>query len=225
MFLTELGALERETGEAVHYADLAARVGVSKWTAYDMVRLLEAEGLVVREYHATGGRGRSRACFRVATAAAAEQSALLAAVERVVRPVVDVVHEQGVAAGIEEAGRKLAAIASPLLWCATCAVLLLLLVRHAARDAAQLEVVHRVLESSAAANVDLVLVIGILTGILLQWRATSPEPGFALPEAFSTYLQRSSELRDADHRALVRVSREALAWVSGQASSWTALER
>ncbi len=66
-FLGTLVDIYREQTEAVHYADLATRLGVSKWTAYDMMTVLERRGAVTREYalakHASDG-GRSRVLFR-----------------------------------------------------------------------------------------------------------------------------------------------------------------
>ncbi len=45
----------------VHYTDVASRVGVSKWTAYDILKRLCREGYLVPQYltGATGGSGRS----------------------------------------------------------------------------------------------------------------------------------------------------------------------
>ncbi|HHY33390.1 MAG TPA: hypothetical protein GX515_10355 [Firmicutes bacterium] len=49
-FLEALRRLYQEQGHAVHYEDVARAVGVSKWTAYDMLRELAADGLVGVEY-------------------------------------------------------------------------------------------------------------------------------------------------------------------------------
>jgi len=66
-FLSELIDIYREKSRSVHYVDLASALGVSKWTAYDMMTLLERKGMVTREYaireRASAG-GRSRVLFR-----------------------------------------------------------------------------------------------------------------------------------------------------------------
>jgi len=66
-FLGALVDIYREQDKPVHYVDLATRLGVSKWTAYDMMRALEKRGAVTREYalgeHACDG-GRSQVLFR-----------------------------------------------------------------------------------------------------------------------------------------------------------------
>ncbi len=59
--------LYRETDGAVHYALVAEHLGVSKFTAYDMLRLLEKKGYVTSEYaldEHKSGPGRSMVLFR-----------------------------------------------------------------------------------------------------------------------------------------------------------------
>lgn len=66
-FLGQFLDLYRENREALHYTDVAERLGVSKITAYDMLRLLEERGLVQSEYVLRGkgrGAGRSSIVFR-----------------------------------------------------------------------------------------------------------------------------------------------------------------
>lgn len=56
----------RETQGPVHYSVLAERLGVSRFTAYDMLRLLEEKGLVTSDYQLTAdksGPGRSEVVF------------------------------------------------------------------------------------------------------------------------------------------------------------------
>jgi len=66
-FLSQFLDLYRESREPLHYTDLAQQLGVSKITAYDMLRLLEERGLVQSEYVLRGkgqGAGRSSIVFR-----------------------------------------------------------------------------------------------------------------------------------------------------------------
>jgi len=60
-FLSQFLDLYQEAGEPLHYTAVAERLGVSKITAYDMLRLLEEQGLVQSEYVLRGkGRGAGR---------------------------------------------------------------------------------------------------------------------------------------------------------------------
>ena len=67
IFIHKLLDLYRESENAVHYALVAERLGVSKFTAYDMLRLLEKKGYVTSEYTLApqrSGPGRSTILFR-----------------------------------------------------------------------------------------------------------------------------------------------------------------
>jgi DNA-binding MarR family transcriptional regulator len=64
-FLDRLLDLYRESHQPVHYTEIAARLGVGRTTAYDMLRLLEQKGYVRSEYILAddSGPGRSTVVF------------------------------------------------------------------------------------------------------------------------------------------------------------------
>jgi hypothetical protein len=65
-FLNKLVDLCHEAHGPVHYSDVARTLGVSRFSAYDMLRLLERKGLVRAEYHRDereGGPGRPSVVF------------------------------------------------------------------------------------------------------------------------------------------------------------------
>jgi hypothetical protein len=64
-----LQRLTEQAGEAVHYSLVGARMRISAWTAYGLLRELENMGLVVRRYALEPGKrlgGRSRILFEPA---------------------------------------------------------------------------------------------------------------------------------------------------------------
>lgn len=63
--LAELRQLTAQAGGAVHYSLVAARMRISAWTAYGLLRELESMGLVGRRYAREPGSagGRSRILF------------------------------------------------------------------------------------------------------------------------------------------------------------------
>ena len=66
-FLRKLADIYRQRNRPVHYVDLASNLGVSKWTAYDIMNVLERKGMVTREYAIREGgtaSGRSQVLFR-----------------------------------------------------------------------------------------------------------------------------------------------------------------
>jgi predicted transcriptional regulator len=72
--LAELRELSAQAGGAVHYSLVAARMRISAWTAYSLLRELEKMGLVLRRYarEPRSGGGRSRILFLPAPAGAAD---------------------------------------------------------------------------------------------------------------------------------------------------------
>jgi len=78
-FLSRFLDLYQRIKQPIHYTQVAEEVGVSKLTAYDMLRLLEERGLVASEYTLPkeGGPGRSSIVFHP-TEKAAEAMARVA---------------------------------------------------------------------------------------------------------------------------------------------------
>ena len=71
-FLSKFLGLYQKYQKPLHYTLLAERLGVSKITAYDMLRLLEKRGLVRSEYVLpTAGQGPGRSSIMFSPAAAA----------------------------------------------------------------------------------------------------------------------------------------------------------
>lgn len=65
-FLDKLRELYRERKAPVHYTDLAKRLGVNRFSAYDMLKVLEKKGVVSRSYALApehSGPGRSMVVF------------------------------------------------------------------------------------------------------------------------------------------------------------------
>src|SRR5438067_1357009 len=65
-FVERLVDLYHEAQGPIHYSTLARRLGVSRFTAYDMLRLLEEKGLVTSAYQLTAGKsgpGRSEVLY------------------------------------------------------------------------------------------------------------------------------------------------------------------
>lgn len=66
-FLSQFLDIYQETEIPVHYVELATRLGIGKVTAYEMLRLLEKQGLIEAEYQLPPGNrgpGRSEVFFR-----------------------------------------------------------------------------------------------------------------------------------------------------------------
>ena len=62
-FLITLIDLYKTSGKPVSYKDVAAKIGVSKWTAYDILQELNKKGFLKATYKITSGPGRSEVKF------------------------------------------------------------------------------------------------------------------------------------------------------------------
>lgn len=66
-FLEELRNLYEEKQRPIHYSAIAKRLGVNKFSAYDMLRMLERKGFAASEYILAAGKrgpGRTMIVFR-----------------------------------------------------------------------------------------------------------------------------------------------------------------
>ncbi len=65
-FLAELHHLVQRYGRPVHYSEVAASLGVNRFSAYDMLKVLEGKGMVRSSYALAsreGGPGRTQVLF------------------------------------------------------------------------------------------------------------------------------------------------------------------
>ncbi|GER68637.1 hypothetical protein BpJC4_31080 [Weizmannia acidilactici] len=63
-FLHKLMELHQKTNLPIHYEALAQSMGVSKWTAYDMLKEIEKQGFISRSYEVNNKEtGRSQVVF------------------------------------------------------------------------------------------------------------------------------------------------------------------
>lgn len=79
-FITNLHELNRELDGPIHYSILAERLGVSPFTAYDMLCLLEEKGLASSEYQLASGKsgpGRAERVFYPTDKALAKKAHML----------------------------------------------------------------------------------------------------------------------------------------------------
>ncbi|MDI6871708.1 MAG: hypothetical protein QME79_10210 [Bacillota bacterium] len=58
-FLEKVKKLYAETQEPIHYTTVGKLLGVSRWTAYDMLKALQEKGYLRSEYSLSASRGKS----------------------------------------------------------------------------------------------------------------------------------------------------------------------
>lgn len=188
-FLRALYAANAMCGGPVHYSVVGERIGVSKWTAYDMMKELANDGLAIVSYSTmpSGFRGRSQVLFSITP----EGVGLLGNDEPL--PADPHPHE---IAQTTDSGFNLRVFinayrdASPL---AFCTVLLTLLVTEFRRQGLKLATLRIIVESGADASAMLLLLFGALASVLLS-RGTYTAMGDAhlLVEHFADEIKNMS---------------------------------
>jgi DNA-binding MarR family transcriptional regulator len=129
-FLDKLFELYQERREPVHYSAIAERLGVNKFSAYDMLKLLEEKGVAASDYilgRGNVGPGRSMIVFYPTSKAADFLTQLRSEIsirddwqrikERVLQRLREAM-ETDTGEGLDEILARLPDIKSPLAYCA-----------------------------------------------------------------------------------------------------------
>ncbi|HEX77810.1 MAG TPA: TrmB family transcriptional regulator [Dehalococcoidia bacterium] len=201
-FLGKMLDLYHEMGEALHYSVLAKSLGVSRSTAYDMLRLLEGKGMVSSEYATpkdVPGPGRSNILFFPTTKArelfsrlagdAAEQKEweevkahILASLRR------------GKASDYDDLLRELLnrmpRARSPLAYCAELLTVLLIGVRRVKHKFGQRNPIAKLVETPVT-KLNMSILAGAALGLALADRLTRRLLG-----SFDEYARRYEESLD-----------------------------
>lgn len=212
-FLETLFRLARSGGGPVHYADLAKEMGVSRWTAYDMMRELAKDGLVAAVYARSdpGYPGRSHVLFVTtekgarliesrmeASSTATEWSKLKH----------NMLSKFGVALEQKkgfEFFRKELASNSPALFCAAVVTALIVEARRAGLD---LVLAGRLLSTGADLESAPLLFVGFVAGSLLVRGLTRKLP--AIGSLLERFAEEVRSFGGEERQALAGFTREVL---------------
>lgn len=175
-FLQKLLDLYRRTNLPVHYESVAQALGVSKWTAYDMLKELEKLGYLRRDYAVSRGEpGRSLIVFTPTAEAERLFARTLAPLagpeewEAVKAQVMGLLAQlPGTHPGeaIQKLLRDLPNVESRVAFCAHLLGLLVLYVRGLGEQTARL--VERLVVAAPGAEMRLTLFVGAVAGTVIQ---------------------------------------------------------
>ncbi|BAS26046.1 helix-turn-helix domain-containing protein [Limnochorda pilosa] len=180
-FLAALTDLCRHQG-AAHYSDVALRLQVSKWTAYDMMTRLEAAGYVERLYEVDGGSsGRSRILFRPVKAEGArgpsDEPASVPADWQSLRPWLlqqaDRARRQGTAEVLRDLHQELRRNPSPLAFCALYTAVLLVTLKALSDTLEGAWLIHTLLPLLSA-QLGVILFTGAALAVIYQYYRRLP---------------------------------------------------
>ena len=211
-FLETLFRMANSDGGPVHYAELAREMGVSRWTAYDMMRELVKDGLVTHVYGRSdpGYPGRSQVFFLTTEKGARlveSRSAIKGAMVDWSRLKCTMLSKLG-AALEEKKGfeyfRKELASSSPALFCAAVVAALIVEARRVGLD---LVVASRVL-SSGDLEAGPLLFVGFVAGSLLVNGLTRSLP--AIGSVLERFAEEVQSFGGEERQALAGFTKEVL---------------
>jgi DNA-binding MarR family transcriptional regulator len=210
-YLATVASLYQEMGQPVHYTDVAQRMGVSKWTAHDVLTLLSKAGLVEQEYQIRReerSAGRSSVLFYPTRAGYSElegvsRGAHLERGEQDLRSQLlaklDEAGQKGIDSVLRETFDELPELKTPLAFCANLVLILVLCIWIAAQRS-QWKLNLKELPASASEEALLILLAGLTLGIVFKGRseAMKLEVGSTGTTPAGGYLQLA--LQDSDQR-------------------------
>ncbi len=207
-FLDKLFDLYREFGGPVHYSLVAERLGVNKFSAYDMLKLLEEKGVAASSYVLGNGHvgpGRSMVVFYPTHKAAKFLTQLRQEVlqgdewyqakERLLQRLRET-KESNYADAMGEILAHLPDVKTPLVYCTEMIGALLLNLAYATQQVGEL-IPYRTLTSlTASGEVGLGTLAGFSLGTILSSQAEDPSLVGKLishTKEFQAYLNELSE--------------------------------
>lgn len=211
-----------DRGAPVHYTEVAKKLHVSKWTAYDLLTLLAGEGFLDIERQVNrkeGVVGRSMVFFyptRKAYYRLLQRGMVLEKGESWDRTREELLNklteakDRGIAPVLKETLAELPKTRSPLLFCAYLILALLLCIWAVRQSSEASMVIGRLLSSLAAPEITLILFVGIALGILLKSSRTL-ETASTLHQYVPAYVQQLREMDEAEQTALLSFVQEAAA--------------
>lgn len=213
--------LELQQGPGVHYSVVAERLGVSPWTAYDVLGHLAQLGYLeaLPNKKEEGRRGRSRMLFSLTPRAYEPSSGVPAAdwqqLEDQLKAALACRSEHQFAASIRHRLADIARYRSPLLYCSHTVLLFALCLRALTRDSEANTVVGQVAAiMGGSQNVLLSLAGGVMALFILRRQSSRLLP--ALTANMSEYERNLAALREPERESLLRFTRRALSQITSE---------
>jgi len=208
-------------GEPVHYTDVAEVMGVSKWTAYDILTILAQDGyleVVRRVERRNNSPGRSQVLFRPTVktysfvkAPAPQRFPDGIDWEKAQKELLKRLSEadqKGLSNILKETLAELPQTSNPLLFCAKLIVALLLAVWTVRRTAQVLVFLKEALSSLSTPETALILLAGLALGLVLR-SGRSKSQHTSLSEHIPRYVHQVKTMDKKQQESLLLFAREA----------------
>jgi len=233
-FLKALIDLYRQKGSSVHYSEVALKMGVSKWTAYDMLQLLRREGLLEVEYlipepdnYRWGKLGRSTITFFPAKKGYAisnlsQRNLPIKAAElnKLKNDIIQKFEEIKGKFSLKDLFKEALKTKSPLIFCACVLLILILLIKKITEGIAEIKLLSQVIPHDATSTyIGLALIVfaGMCFGVLTKYINNIPKyvtgSNNNLDEYIGyihTYNQYVSQMNKDEQKSLLDFLKETL---------------
>lgn len=233
-FLAVLINLYKQKASPVHYTEVAKKLGVSKWTAYDMLKLLQKEGLLEVEYlipesdnYKWGKLGRSTITFfptkkgyAISNLTKRKLSTKAAELNKLKKEIIQKFDEIKGKFNLKDLFKEALQTKSPLIFCACVLLILILLIKKITEGIAEIQLLSQVIPADATnAYIELALTVfvGMCFGILTKYINKIPKyitgPNNSLDEYagyIQTYNQYISQMDKKEQKSLLNFLKETL---------------
>jgi len=233
-FLQSLIDLYQLKDTPIHYSEVAQKMGVSKWTAYDMLQLLHKEGFLEVEYlipesynYKWGKLGRSTITFfptkkgyNVSNLPQRKLSTKATDLNKLKKEIIQKFGEIKGKFNLKDLFKEALQTKSPLIFCACVLLILILLIKKITEGIAEIQLLSQVIPTNATnAYIELALTVfvGICFGILTKYINNIPKyvtgPSNNLDEYIDyiqTYNQYVSRMNKDEQKSLLDFLKETL---------------
>ena len=233
-FLQILIDLYQQKSSPIHYSEVAQKMGLSKWTAYDMLQLLRREGLLEIEYlipesnnHRWEKLGRSTITFfptkKGYTVSNLPQRKLLtkiAELDKLKKNIIQKFEEIKGKFNLKDLFKEALQSKSPLIFCACVLLILILLIKKITEGITEIQLLSQVIPADATntyIELALTVFVGMCFGVLTKYINNIPKyvtgPNNSLDEYagyIQTYNQYVSQMDKKEQKSLLNFLKDTL---------------
>lgn len=231
-FLKTLIDLHQQKDSSVHYSEVALKMGVSKWTAYDMLQLLHKEGFLEVEYiipesdnYEWSKLGRSTITFYptkkgydISSPTKQKISTNITELKKIKKEITQKFEELKGKLNIRDLFKKALQSKSPFIFCACLLLLLILLTKKITEGVTEIKLISQVVPHTTTntyTELALIVFAGMCLGVLAKYVSKIPTTygNNDLDEYtnyIQTYNQYVSQMNKEEQKSLLDFLKETL---------------
>ena len=231
-FLKILIDLYQEKASPIHYSEVALKMGVSKWTAYDMLQLLHKEGFLEVEYiipesdnYEWSKLGRSTITFYptkkgydISSPTKQKISTNIVELKKIKKEIIQKFEEIKGKFNLKDLFKEALQSKSPLIFCACLLLILILLIKKITEGVAEIKLISQVIPHTTTniyTELALIVFAGMCLGVLAKYVSKVPtiygnnDLG-EYTNYIQTYNQYVSEMDKEEQKSLLGFLKETL---------------